>query len=191
MLLSSQIQADINVLHHFTPGNIHGGNPVGDLITDGIYLYGMTSGLGQYNCGTIFRLNSDGSSYLLLHTFAGGGANRSVTFSNVLQTIDALDSGAFAYYGTGGALELITQDGSHLIQAALKSYNGNVTRTVPAFRDVEANTAAIGRDLMIPNISNDTVRITVTSGSGRVLATGQSASNVCNDPAAHIAVQGQ
>jgi hypothetical protein len=179
----------------------------------------------------------------------GGGANRSVTFGNVLQTIDGLDGSAAVYYGTGGALELITQDGSHLIQAALKSYNGNVTRTFPAFQDVNANTAALGRDLVIPNISNNTqyrpsvalfnptsdsvtveariigsdgaqigstitltvagyemagvvglrnytysnacVRITVTGGSGRVLATGQSANNVSNDPAAHIAVQGQ
>ena len=178
-----------------------------------------------------------------------GGANRSMTFSNVLQTIDALDSGAFAYYGTGGALELITQDGSHVIQAALKGYNGNVTRTFPAFRDVEANTAALGRELLIPNLSMNTayrpsvavfnpsadgvtmevriigsngsqigstisltlagyemagvaglrdytysnacVKITVTGGSGRVLASGQSAHNTSNDPAAHIAVQGQ
>jgi uncharacterized repeat protein (TIGR03803 family) len=177
------------------------------------------------------------------------GANCSVTFSNILQTIDNLDAGVFTYYGTGGALELVTQDGSHLIQAALKGYNGNVTRTFPAFQDVEANTAAIGRDLLIPNISNDTtyrpsvamfnpsadsatvevriigangvqigstidktvsgyemsgvvglrsytysnafIRITVTIGSGRVIASGQSANNTSNDPAAHIAVQGE
>ena len=177
----------------------------------------------------------------------GGGANCSVTFSNVLQTIDGLDGSAAVYYGTGGALELVTQDGSHLIQAALRCYNGNSTRTIPAFQDVEANTAAIGRSLMIPNICNDTqyrpsvalfnttadsvtaelriigsdgaqigstinrtlagyemsgvgelrnytysnafVRITVTGGSGRVMASGQSANNTSNDPAAHVAVQ--
>jgi hypothetical protein len=177
------------------------------------------------------------------------GANCSVTFSNILQTIDNLDAGVFTYYGTGGALELVTQDGSHLIQAALKGYNGNVTRTFPAFQDVEANTAAVGRDLIIPNTSNDAtyrpsvalfnssadsvtadvqiigsngsqigatinktlagyemsgvtglrdttysnafVRITVTGGAGRVIASGQSANNTSNDPAAHIAVQGQ
>src|SRR5204862_132810 len=67
-----------------------------------------------------------------------------------------LDTGTFTYYGTGGALELVTQDGSHLIQAALKGYNGNVTRTFPAFQDVEANTAALGRELLIPNISMNT-----------------------------------
>jgi hypothetical protein len=124
-----------------------------------------------------------------------------------------------------------------------------VTRTFPAFQDVEANTAAIGRDLLIPNISMDAtyrpsvalfnttadsvnvevriigsdgaqigstiakaiagyemsgvaglrnytysnafIRITVTGGSGRVIASGQSANNTSNDPAAHIAVQGQ
>jgi hypothetical protein len=197
---------------------------------------------GYYNSGT----NRRGPFTLWTN---GGDANRSVTFSNILQTIDGLDAGAFTYYGTGGALELVTQDGSHLIQAALKGYNGNVTRTFPAFQDVEANTAAVGRDLLIPNISMNTayrpsvalfnttansvtvevriigsngsqigststrtlagyemagvaglrdntysnafIGIKVTSGSGRVMASGQSANNVSNDPAAHIAVQGQ
>jgi hypothetical protein len=120
-------------------------------------------------------------------------------------------------------------------------------RTFPAFQDVEANTAATGRDLIIPNISNDTqyrpsvalfnassnsatvevriigsngaqigstssrilagyemagvtglrdstysnafIRVSVTGGTGRVLASGQSANNTSNDPAAHVAVQ--
>jgi hypothetical protein len=179
-----------------------------------------------------------------------GGANRSVTFGNILQTIDGLDAGAFTYFGTNGGLEIITQDASHLLQAGSRSYNGNFTCTFPALQDVETNTAALGRSLLVPNISNNTayrpkvslfncgsssatvevriigsngiqvgstitrilagyemntildevraynydnaaIRIDVTSGSGRVLVCGQSTNNVTNDPAAHVAVQGQ
>jgi hypothetical protein len=177
-----------------------------------------------------------------------GAAGSSVIFSNIVQTIDGLDGSATTYYGTGGALELVTQDGSHRIQAAVRSYNGNFSRTFPALADNETNTAATGRTLIIPNLSNDAsyrpsvvlfnpsadsvtlegriigsngsqvgstinrtlagyeqntivtevrsntysnadFRVTVTGGAGRVIASGQSANNVSNDPAAHIAVQ--
>jgi C1A family cysteine protease len=180
----------------------------------------------------------------------GGSANSSITFANILDTIDGLDSEAFTYYGTSGALEFITQDGSHLIQASVRTYNGNYSRTFPALSDDEANTAALGRSMLIPNISRDTayrpsvvlfnpsgasvtvegkiigtngaqigstfsrvlashqmsvvttevradtysnanILITVTAGSGRVMVSGQTANNTTNDPAAHIAVQGQ
>jgi hypothetical protein len=179
-----------------------------------------------------------------------GGANSSISFVNILQAIDNLDGSAFAYYGTSGALEFFTQDASHLIQASARTVNGNFARTFPALADVEANTAIMGRSLLIPNISNNTVyrasvvlfnpgsdsvtmegkivggdgvqigstfartlaanqagvistevradtysnanvMITVTAGSGRVMAAGFTANNVSNDPAAHIAVQAQ
>ncbi|MBN2232035.1 MAG: hypothetical protein JW781_04330, partial [Deltaproteobacteria bacterium] len=123
----------------------------GDWISE-VHITDLSGGAvvtAYYNTGTSRR----GPFTLWTNT---GGANRSVTFSNVLETIESLDPEAFTYYGTGGALELITQDGSHLIQAASKSYNGNVTRTFPSFRDMEANTAALGRELLIPNINNDT-----------------------------------
>jgi subtilisin family serine protease len=178
-----------------------------------------------------------------------GGALSSVRFANILETLDGLDGSAFVYYGTGGALELLTQDGSHLIQAAVRTYNGNVSRTFPALADVATNTAASGRSLVIPNISNNgfyrpsvvlfnaaaesatvevkvigasgaqvgatisrslagyqqntivdelramsyanaDVTVTVTGGSGRVIASGQTAHFSSNDPAAHVAVQG-
>ena len=101
-----------------------------------------------YNSGT----NRRGPFTLWTNT---GGANSSISFINILQTIDGLDSGAFTYMGTSGALEFITQDGSHLIQAAVRTYSGNNSRTFPALADVETNTAATGRSLLVPNLSND------------------------------------
>ena len=37
----------------------------------------------------------------------------------------------------------------------MRTYNGNNSRTFPAFADVETNTAATGRSLLVPNLSND------------------------------------
>jgi hypothetical protein len=179
----------------------------------------------------------------------GGGAGRSTTFGNILQTLDGLDGSAAVYYGTGGSLELVTQDGSHLIQAAVRTYNGNFSRTFPGLQDRAETSAASGRTLLVPNICNNAsyrpslilfnpsadsvtvevriigsngtqigstinrtlagyeqstivnevrantydnakLRVQVTAGSGRVIASGQSANNASNDPAAHVAVQG-
>ena len=187
---------------------------------------------------------------ITIWTNSGGAANSSITFSNILQTMDNLDPSAAVYSGTGGSLELVTQDGSHLIQVASRSYNGDSSCSFPALRDVNDNTAAVGRSLLVPNISNNTdyrakimlvnttsssatvevriigsngsqvgstisrtmagmemlplvnelrvdtydnaaIRIDVTSGSGRVMVSGQTSNNVTNDPAAHIAVQAQ
>ena len=187
---------------------------------------------------------------ITIWTNSGGAANSSITFSNILQTMDSLDPSAAVYSGTGGSLELLTQDGGHVIQVASRSYNGNSSCTFPALQDVNDNTAAVGRSLVIPNISNNTayrskimlvnttsssatievriigsngsqvggtisrtmagyamlplvnemrvdtydnafIRIDVTGGSGRIMASGQTSNNVTNDPAAHIAVQAQ
>jgi osmotically-inducible protein OsmY len=197
-----------------------------------------------YNTGTTRR------GPFTLWSNSSGSSLRSTIYTNILETIAGLDSG-FTYSGTHGALELVTQDGSHLIQAAVRTYNNNYSRTFPAFADVEANSAAVGRDMVIPNMAhgggyrpslslfnmssesvnvdvkiigsngsqlystvsftlagyemrvlaselrdgktydNASIQVQVTSGSGRVLVSGQSGNNATNDPAAHIAVQKQ
>jgi len=195
-----------------------------------------------YNSGT----TRNGPFDLWTNTSEG----RSVTFANILSTIDGLDSSPFVYYGTSGSLEFVTQGSGNPIQAAVRTYNGNFSRTFPALSDNDANTAASGRLMIIPNICNNAtyrpsvvlfnptgdsvtaevkiiggdgvqigstitrtvagyemnvittevrantydnafVRVEVTSASGRLLISGQSANNTTNDPAAHIAVQGQ
>jgi uncharacterized repeat protein (TIGR03803 family) len=51
-------------------GKKSGASPYGSLISDdGIFLYGMTSYGGENGLGTIFRIKSDGSSYVKLHDF--------------------------------------------------------------------------------------------------------------------------
>jgi uncharacterized repeat protein (TIGR03803 family) len=49
-----------------------GSNPVGNLITDGTFLYGMTEFGGTGNVGTIFKIMPNGTGYVKLHDFGSG-----------------------------------------------------------------------------------------------------------------------
>ena len=50
-------------------GATNGGYPAGDLISDGIYLYGMTLQGGTYDYGTIFKIKPNGTGYTKLYDF--------------------------------------------------------------------------------------------------------------------------
>ncbi|MBI4945508.1 MAG: T9SS type A sorting domain-containing protein [Bacteroidetes bacterium] len=59
-------------LHDFVGnGNPDGGIPQGSLISDGTFLYGMTTVGGTYGLGTIFKIKPDGTGYTKLLDFAG------------------------------------------------------------------------------------------------------------------------
>ncbi len=51
--------------------NSNGSSPWGSLISDGTYLYGMTSEGGTNNLGTIFKIMPDGTGYVKLLDFEG------------------------------------------------------------------------------------------------------------------------
>lgn len=51
-------------------GSANGSNPIGSLISDGTFLYGMAGG-GANNKGVIFKIKPDGTGYLKLLDFAG------------------------------------------------------------------------------------------------------------------------
>ncbi|MCK5630203.1 MAG: hypothetical protein KAI26_06280, partial [Nanoarchaeota archaeon] len=61
-----------SVLHEFGGGVDDGKSPYSSLILDSGTLYGMTYAGGDSDSGTIFSMSSDGSSFSLLHEFAGG-----------------------------------------------------------------------------------------------------------------------
>jgi uncharacterized repeat protein (TIGR03803 family) len=63
--------ANYSVLWNFA-GGADGANPYSALILAAGRLYGTTSSGGISNCGTIFRLNTDGSGYAVLKQFTGG-----------------------------------------------------------------------------------------------------------------------
>ncbi len=62
--------SNYEILHGYTD-TLGGGDPLGSLIFEGNFLYGMTSYGGINNMGTIFRLKPDGSDYVKLFEFTG------------------------------------------------------------------------------------------------------------------------
>lgn len=63
-----------STLHDFA-GSPDGAFPLGSLISNGAYLYGMTSEAGTLVDGTIFRIKPDGTDYSILYNFLGFGSS--------------------------------------------------------------------------------------------------------------------
>ena len=61
-----------DLLHEFAGFNGDGMDPNGSLIISGSTLYGMNTYGGTSNMGTIFKIETDGGGYALLHEFIGG-----------------------------------------------------------------------------------------------------------------------
>jgi uncharacterized repeat protein (TIGR03803 family) len=78
---------EYRVLYHFAGGTNDGGWPLlGRLIQSGSTLYGMTSGGGSNNLGTVFKLNTDGTGYQILHSFVSAGSDGSRPYGSLLQS---------------------------------------------------------------------------------------------------------
>jgi len=60
------------LLHEFAGGNDDGRDPRGRLTLSGSTLFGTTYGGGGFDQGAVFRINTDGSGFMLLHEFEGG-----------------------------------------------------------------------------------------------------------------------
>ncbi|MDD8012204.1 MAG: hypothetical protein PHX05_01840, partial [Acidobacteriota bacterium] len=58
------------VLHTFMGGSVDGSFPEGSLVISGTTLYGMTCNGGESDLGTIFKIETDGSGFSLLHSFS-------------------------------------------------------------------------------------------------------------------------
>ena len=74
-LLILPLQAGITPLHEFAGGAADGAGPQGSLVISGSTLYGMTEKGGHGDMGTIFKVQADGSGFILLHEFSGGAAD--------------------------------------------------------------------------------------------------------------------
>gem|GEM_PF-560376 len=113
------------VLRHLD-SNADGHHHAGGLVqgSDGSF-YGMTSYGGTYNNGTIFRINPDGTSFLVLKHISdadGAGPNGGLT----------LGTDGKLYGLTGGAVIRINQDGSEFM--VLRKFN----RTTEGFHPFES-----------------------------------------------------
>jgi uncharacterized repeat protein (TIGR03803 family) len=75
--------SDFHLLHAFLGSD--GITPAAELTTDGSVLYGTTFNGGSKpdGGGTVFALNADGTAFHLVHSFAGGPADGSLTEGGV------------------------------------------------------------------------------------------------------------
>ena len=75
--------AAVTTLHSFAGGVGDGRYPQGSLTLSGPTLYGISSGGGSSDAGTIFKVGTDGSGYQLLHNFAGGASDGADPFGSL------------------------------------------------------------------------------------------------------------
>ncbi len=113
----------------FDLGNSPGSHPNGSLISDGTFLYGMTSGGGANDLGTIFKIKPDGTGYATLLDF-DGISKGSYPYGSLMS------EGGFLYgmTSTGGTNDLgtifkIKLDGSGYNK--LLDFNGNINGSYP------------------------------------------------------------
>ena len=89
------------VLHSFTGGTSDGRYPRGSLTLLGSKLYGMTKDGGSSDRGTLFSMNTDGTGFSLLHSFAGGTSDGAYPFGSLTFSGSKL-FGLTAGGGSGG-----------------------------------------------------------------------------------------
>ncbi|HET6991841.1 MAG TPA: choice-of-anchor tandem repeat GloVer-containing protein, partial [Bacteroidia bacterium] len=70
VVIAITANAQYTNLLNFT-GATNGNGPVGSLISDGTFFYGLTQSGGTNNLGTLFKIMPDGSGYVKLLDFAG------------------------------------------------------------------------------------------------------------------------
>jgi hypothetical protein len=90
-----------------------------------------------------------GFRYVILYTTSV--AHQTVKYSNILSSMQLLDSG-FTYYGRVGTLWLYSQSASYPIWAQAMTVNGNYGKTFPGLPWEDSNTANLSRNMVIPNI---------------------------------------
>jgi len=110
--LTVVVQADYQVLHHFTGGQ-RWSTAYGSLIQSGSMLFGMTHDGGSNNFGTIFRMNTDGTGFQLIHSFVSGASDGQWPIGSLIlsdSTLYGMAASAGSSYG--GTLFRIGTDSS-------------------------------------------------------------------------------
>jgi uncharacterized repeat protein (TIGR03803 family) len=133
------------LLHSFTGSPGDGRFPGGPLLkaSDGL-LYGVTSGGGLSNTGTVFRLSLSGDTYAVLHHFSGDAAGGASPYGQLLEASDGALYG-LATFGGGtnqGFIYKLHKDGSGF--QGLKAFTGSpADGSLPAAPLVEGQDGAL------------------------------------------------
>jgi uncharacterized repeat protein (TIGR01451 family) len=66
---------DFAVLHEFAGGNSDGAYPYGSLRLSGSTIYGVTNAGGAMTYGTLWKIDTNGDNFAVIHSFNGGTTN--------------------------------------------------------------------------------------------------------------------
>ncbi|MCE3279252.1 MAG: autotransporter-associated beta strand repeat-containing protein [Bacteroidetes bacterium] len=96
--------------------SVNGGRPVGSLVSDGVFLYGMTSEGGSYNYGTIFKIKPDGSNYLKLYDFSGTADGKGPEGTLLIRGSELFGMTKFGGINNSGVAFKIMSDGTNFVK---------------------------------------------------------------------------
>jgi len=120
---------DFTVLYTFTAvprsppyTNSDGGEPYGGLILSGNTLYGTTLGGGSSAFGTVFKVNTDGTSFTTLYNFTGGDDGDVASVELILSGNALYGTAAFGGTSDCGTVFKINTDGTGF--ATVHSFDG-------------------------------------------------------------------
>jgi uncharacterized repeat protein (TIGR03803 family) len=114
------------VLYSFSGVAGDGQNPDAELLqgSDGV-LYGTTHFGGSGNVGTIFKINTNGSSYAVLHTFGSTGGDGQIPLAGLLEGAGGLLYSTTYLGGSAGAGTIFQLNKTGTGYAILRSFNTN------------------------------------------------------------------
>ena len=113
--------SQFSTLRSFTGGSPDGSTPYGGLVLSGTTLYGTTIQGGTtndydyYGCGTVFRINTDGSGFSVLKRFPGGDDGEHPNANLVMSGATLYGITGFQFYGNEsnyGTVFEVSSDGS-------------------------------------------------------------------------------
>ncbi len=114
-------------LHAFAGGTNDGALPHGSLALMGSTLKGMTSSGGASGLGVLFQVNTDGSGYNLLHTFAGGAGDGAAPYDSLTLLSDSTFYGMTQNGGVSNSGMVFALSAVAVTTAASPTNAGGVT----------------------------------------------------------------
>jgi uncharacterized repeat protein (TIGR03803 family) len=88
-------------LYYFRGGS-DGINPQGGVVVVGNTVYGSTTGGGTVGAGTVYRVNTDGSGYKIMHNFSGAATDGGIGVGGLVQSNGMLYGTTRGGGGTNG-----------------------------------------------------------------------------------------
>lgn len=124
-------------IHNFDGTAANGRYPYGSLINIGTTMYGMTNQGGTFGYGTIFRINTDGTAFTLMHSFNSTTTNGRYPYGDLMLYGTNFygmtpEGGTFGYgtifrIGTGGTGFTLLHSFNSTITNGRNPYNSLVT----------------------------------------------------------------